>query len=506
MTDTAADTTLLGAFPAASFAKLDALKQLGVCVRCIMRYCGILDHCLYSLGSAVLHATWNEFAIAQGGNASSHEGVCTCCLDVFESALGTSGRDQLLSMSRESGYVTSTFMIAIKIPSATLIRQHALSHHVQHQGMSPVDLKEVLKWCLTPILAAALNDATYVATSDISILLTFAHDVSEQEAMQLPSIRDTIVQNKKRKLEIDAFGAVSRALQALKSALPSSVVVRDLVPRTRSPPPAVATPSTMMYAMERAPTYLAGRYLKYQRGLSQTPWVLEGERLGESSVEEKIGDVVLPHFHAKSYKFHTAGREDVDVRMLGNGRPFILELLDAKIATLPAEADYKRIEAEVNEKNLDSVEIQAFRPTNKEQFSALQAGADSKRKTYCCVVWVAEKLTADRVAILNGLKDLQVAQKTPGIFCIFGPPTIFMYLFKVRVLHRRTLLTRPKIIHDAKCDVLNDHYMLLRLTTSAGTYVKEFVHGDLGRTFPNVSSLLGCDADILQLDVENLIE
>ena len=45
---------------------------------------------------------------------------------------------------------------------------------------------------------------------------------------------------------------------------------------------------------------------------------------------------------------------------------------------------------------------------------------------------------------------------------------------------------------------------LLDLTTQAGTYVKEFVHGDLGRTTPNVGALLGCEADILQLDVVGL--
>lgn len=78
---------------------------------------------------------------------------------------------------------------------------------------------------------------------------------------------------------------------------------------------------------EREPVYLQGRYLKFQRGLSQTPWVLDGVRMGESSVEESIGDIALPYFRGSSYKFHTAGREDVDVRMLGNGRPFILEVL-----------------------------------------------------------------------------------------------------------------------------------------------------------------------------------
>jgi hypothetical protein len=48
---------------------------------------------------------------------------------------------------------------------------------------------------------------------------------------------------------------------------------------------------------------------------------------------------------------------------------------------------------------------------------------------------------------------------------------------------------------------LSAHFMELHLTTSAGTYVKEFVHGDLGRTVPSIGSLLQCAADILQLDV-----
>src|SRR5262245_55423451 len=90
-----------------------------------------------------------------------------------------------------------------------------------------------------------------------------------------------------------------------------------------------------------------------------------------------------------------------------------------------------------------------------------------------CVVWTEAALTPDAIQKLDGICDLTIDQKTP-----------------IRVLHPRTLMTRPKIIHAAKCEVLNSHYMLLRLTTSAGTYVKEFVHGDRGRTQPNVSSIL----------------
>lgn len=38
--------------------------------------------------------------------------------------------------------------------------------------------------------------------------------------------------------------------------------------------------------------------------------------------------------------------------------------------------------------------------------------------------------------------------------------------------------------------------------TSGNSYIKEFVHGDFGRTKPNLCQLLNTDTDILELDVE----
>lgn len=40
----------------------------------------------------------------------------------------------------------------------------------------------------------------------------------------------------------------------------------------------------------------------------QSPWVIDGQRKGESSVEEHIADAVLPHFKADKHKFMTAGQ------------------------------------------------------------------------------------------------------------------------------------------------------------------------------------------------------
>ena len=38
----------------------------------------------------------------------------------------------------------------------------------------------------------------------------------------------------------------------------------------------------------------------------------------------------ISHSYGADWKFHSSGREDVDVRMLGSGRPFVLELMDCK--------------------------------------------------------------------------------------------------------------------------------------------------------------------------------
>lgn len=50
---------------------------------------------------------------------------------------------------------------------------------------------------------------------------------------------------------------------------------------------------------------------------------MDGERKTEGSVEEYVLGVFKEFFDAQVYKFHSAGREDVDVRMLFDGRPFV---------------------------------------------------------------------------------------------------------------------------------------------------------------------------------------
>lgn len=65
------------------------------------------------------------------------------------------------------------------------------------------------------------------------------------------------------------------------------------------------------------------------------------------------------------------------------------------------------------------------------------------------------------------------------------------------------LLSPPLLLYNRiKFEALQPNFLRLWLSTQAGTYIKEFVHGDLGRTQPNLTTLLDCDTDILTLDVE----
>ena len=125
----------------------------------------------------------------------------------------------------------------------------------------------------------------------------------------------------------------------------------------------------------------------------------------------------------------------------------------------------------------------------KRDFDELKASCSTKAKAYVSIVWVKEKLTQSHMDTLNAIRKLKVNQKTP-----------------VRVLHRRSQMVREKFIYGLRANLINEHYMELYVIASAGTYIKEFVHGDLGRTVPSIGEILKTEADILQLDVADVFD
>lgn len=247
--------------------------------------------------------------------------------------------------------------------------------------------------------------------------------------------------------------------------------------------------------------YILGRYRKFARDVPQSAWVIGDDRKGRNSVEEIIAAFVTQELQAKECKVHCCGREDIDVRCLGNGRPFILEVVECK--NQPNSEALSSITRVINEfKGINSngdVDISALEVVDKAVWESMQSVAEEKRKAYTAVVCCAGKISQEMLHKIEllGLKDVDEEQR-PCLEIIQKTP--------LRVLHRRTLLDRKRYIYNIETTLLNDHTFLLSMITSAGTYVKEFVHGDLGRTSPSIFTALQCDVDIVQLDVTWLFD
>ena len=232
------------------------------------------------------------------------------------------------------------------------------------------------------------------------------------------------------------------------------------------------------------PLYIKGNYNKYSREIGQSPWEINGERVCVSSVEEEMKFIVINKYEAEDLKFSAGGREDRDVRMLGGGRPFMMEIINPK---KNMEKEIKKIEEEINSTS-KFIKVNNLEICNKEYTETIKKAEVNKTKIYTCFVWAQKIITEEDINKLNSLKNLELCQKTP-----------------IRVLHRRSLMDRKKIVYEMKAERISNHFMILDVVASAGTYIKEFVHSDLMRTEPSIKSLLDCDIDILQLDVRDLI-
>lgn len=241
--------------------------------------------------------------------------------------------------------------------------------------------------------------------------------------------------------------------------------------------------------LDIAPLFIGGRYNKYSREIPQTIWPCRechgkgcphchGKgKMYETSVQEIIGDIALEMAEGDEHFFHGMGREDIDARMLGDGRPFVLEISQPK----------KRfIDLDELEKRSSAGEMAAFNSLHFVQREAVERykGAASD-KIYRVRVKADGKVNKETVVeVALSFKDADIDQRTPR-----------------RVEHRRADLVRHRRIHWVTADSFGEDEFDLELETDSGTYVKEFVSGDDGRTQPNFSERLGIKCVVVALDV-----
>ena len=344
--------------------------------------------------------------------------------------------------------------------------------------------------------------------------------------------------------------------------------------------------------------YMYGRYRKLERGIPQTRWPCRAckgrgcercEMTGlqyQKSVQDLIGNPLLSVFGSKEHAFHGMGREDIDVRCMGRGRPFVIEMKEPRLRI----ADPVELMKMINDNAEGSIDITSLRdstrsevvrlketpaeksytirfklmPLNEAEYTVLTAPLDltkenkgrskNKRKrrgdnkrdnTKPLPTEIEtenvkpgkDKLTtmkkAELVALCveygvkkSGTKDelieriLNVEEPVVETFDLPENDFIIKSILSLegvklaqrtpeRVAHRRADLVRRRTVfevHQPVVEMMEDGSREIEVTMrcESGTYVKETVHGDSGRTQPSIASLLKAKCEVIWLDVGDI--
>ena len=355
---------------------------------------------------------------------------------------------------------------------------------------------------------------------------------------------------------------------------------------------------TLSVEVDLRAVFIYGRYRKMTRGIPQTRWPCREckgrgcqscENTGlqyRQSVQDLIGNPLLEIFDADEHSFHGMGREDIDVRCLGRGRPFVIEMKNPKKRTIES----KHIESLINQQANGHIEVSSMRESNRSEVVRIKDTPAEKSYT---IRFQLEPMNALELAVLTAPLDLtindnqrqkrkknrrrnnkkqdrsqpiqneiQVEQvltkeqllnlkkdelvsmakeknipssgtkaniverliehqpEPPEVFILPDEDSIISTIESLnglkiaqrtpdRVAHRRADLIRRRTIFEAHSPLVehtNDGMVEVEFTLrcESGTYVKETVHGDNGRTQPCLASMLKAKCKVLWLDVGDI--
>jgi len=237
--------------------------------------------------------------------------------------------------------------------------------------------------------------------------------------------------------------------------------------------------------------YVYGRYMKYERGIPQTHWHCREchgagcercnftGKMYQDSVEELIGRPAAVALDGENAVLHGSGREDIDARMIGTGRPFVLEIVSPKKRSM----DLATLEYLINESAEGRVAVRLSRWCERDDVETIKS--NKAHKKYRILVEVDGSVPVDTLtSALLTLSGVTIYQRTPE-----------------RVAHRRADKVRERRVLNITLIGVEDGRYLIEVSGEAGLYIKELISGDNGRTHPSLTEVLGMPARVERLDV-----
>ncbi len=241
------------------------------------------------------------------------------------------------------------------------------------------------------------------------------------------------------------------------------------------------------------PIFIYGRYNKLVRGIPQSRWdckKCKGKGCEEcggtgrkypDSISEYVGVPAQELVDGSKFKFHAAGREDIDVLMLGDGRPFVIEISEPKTRA----PNLEQLTQDINEHAEGKIKVHSLEVAERATLQSLKKSAESNVKEYRALITIQAQVPDSKLKRAeDAFKNVKISQRTP-----------------IRVSHRRSDLVREKRIHEIRLKRKEESLLEAFFKVQGGTYIKELISGDEGRTVPSIAQILETPCICKELNV-----
>ncbi|MCS7128111.1 MAG: tRNA pseudouridine(54/55) synthase Pus10 [Desulfurococcaceae archaeon] len=224
--------------------------------------------------------------------------------------------------------------------------------------------------------------------------------------------------------------------------------------------------------------YIYGVYWKRGRNISQSTWYKGEVKKYPYSIEEFFNERLKDLFAAEKIIIHASGREDVDARMLGTGRPLVIEVKNPLKRSVSLNELNEALKGTI-------VEALLHEKTSKKAVKLLKEGLAKKCKIYKALVLCDRELTDESLRELSEFfTDINVNQLTPA-----------------RILGRKKEQLRRRKVYEVRAKLICGRIYEALIKAEGGLYVKELISGDRGRTNPSFTSFLNSLNTCIELDV-----
>lgn len=233
------------------------------------------------------------------------------------------------------------------------------------------------------------------------------------------------------------------------------------------------------------PLFYAGYYWKLGRRISHVPWYTGAStKKYPLSIQEVVEKVFKKIFEAEKAVIHAAGREDVDARMVGSGRPVIIEVKSPKRRDVDLDELKVLVDKELRSLSVP-VELRITSTASRGLVTLIKEYSKRKKKVYRVTVYSAENVKADELKKLEEFfENREVRQRTP-----------------LRVLKRKKDKVRTRRVYIVRTLRISNRVFEALVLCEGGLYVKELIHCDGGRTAPCFAGVLGKNLTPIELDV-----